>query len=207
MIFTRLEGLRALSVPVLAALAASCADPSAAYDDFATRETAAEADDSSGACAAPAPGQMDGDYFGTLATALSSRPLFLHATLQTEAQGRGLTTWLTLHWLSKMDRATPVSDPLSLPPFLIEEDGSFMFDVNDWTIPKEAGPIAATVSVTFVGRACGDGSFVCGELESKSDIIELSKTSPSTFTFQRIKDPEAPPEPLLDCDRTPLSSP
>ncbi len=197
----------------LGALTSGCPDPGQAFDDFVERRPALEpSGDCPDAYLSPAPGDIDGDYFMTLLTSVNtSKPLFVLAKVTTEAQGDGLGLAMNLQFLDKNDRTTPVGTALDAAAVPVGTDGSFELDLPDLQIPAAANalaPVDATGSLHYTGNICGDGSFICGDLSGTANALgNTYDLTGSTFTIQRITDPAAYPEPLLDCKGTKLTPP
>lgn len=210
MLSTRLASPRLLLVLALGALTPACADPSSQFDDFVARSPPpAPPGDCPEAYIAPQAGEIDGAFFQTLLTSVNiKKPLFLLTTVTTEAQESGLGLAISLQPLDKRDRRTPVGDPIAVPAVPVGEDGKFKIEITGMTILAAANSLApanATADVNYDGNLCGNGSFICGDVSgSASALGQTFDLSGSTFTFQRVTDPESYPEPLLDCEQTPF---
>lgn len=210
MLSSRLASPRLLLALTLAALTPACADPSAAFDDFVKRSPPpAPKGDCPDAYIAPQPGDIDGDFFQTLLTSVNvEKPLYLLTTVTTSDLDGGLGLAIKLQPLDKVDRKTPIGDPLDVPAVAVGEDGKFTIDIPELVIPAAANSlaaVAATATVKYEGNVCGDGSFICGDVSGEAGALgQTFDLTGSTFTFQRITDPASYPDPVLNCEETPF---
>lgn len=193
-------------VAALGALVSACADPKQSFDEFVGRSPPPPPP---GACpeayVAQAPGQMDGEYLLTLSASVNAvKPILFIANITTVAEGAGLGMGMTIQALTVADQ-TPVGPVRDEAPVPVGDDGSFTLDLPDVEIPKDANaltPADAAADTVFEGSVCGDGGFLCGDVTGMTTKPVSLDLAGSTFTFQRIEDPAAYPEPILDCKGT-----
>jgi hypothetical protein len=131
-------------------------------------------------------------------------PLVFLAQVTTEAMGDSIGLSMNLQALSAMDRTTPVGDAASVGPYQVEADGRFVADMDPMTIVGEANPITGTEIVsdaTLAGTLCEPGDFICGDVTGTAQASIMLNLEGSTFTMQKITDPEMYPEAVINCAR------
>lgn len=211
---------------VAAALASSpllisCADVEGRYDDFEARDTQIrESQGGSGGnggegggnggedgCTRPEPGAADGDFLFSLSAKIrKQRPILFVTGLTTEATDSGLSFSLEIQALNADDRKTPTGEPTTVGPFEVEADGSFVAELPPVAVPSDGNPISTRdleAVITLVGSLCEPADFVCGDVNGNlTEPVELNLNG-STFTMQRITDPDSYPEPVINCAKAP----
>lgn len=198
---------------ITGAAALGCADPEADFDEFTERARQVDSLVQPAAnCDAPLPaaGQADGEHFTSLtATKLGpDNPIVAVTRLTTTTMGDGLDLSMTLQLLSKVDRRTPVGDPIDLGTYQVAADASFVAALPRFHIPAEALSLTdqgADVTVTLSGNLCSPADFICGDMDGSAVVDSGTEVNldGSAFTMQRIDDPAAYPEPLTNCAREP----
>jgi hypothetical protein len=149
---------------------AACADPRAAFDDFAARQERLDAgadEGQTGPCTPPAPGAVAGTALMAIGTSISpDRPILFYGQIDTPERDGKTTVVFRYHPLDASDRRTEIGDELVLGPYDVEDDGSFVADTGEMTLPGEANGILPGVPITshliLHGTICGVQSFYCG---------------------------------------------
>lgn len=194
-------------------LAAACADPDGAFDEFVDRSAKAGAasststggDGGAPGCVVPAVGEIDGDYVMVLSAKLSpKKPIVMSAALTSADDGGKLSVTMHLQPLLATDRATPVGAAIDPPAFTVADDGSFTMDVPSTDIDGTANPITGNtltgVAAQVVGTMCAPADFICGTVTGTVTTPPVSLDG-STFTLQPIADPASPPETFINCNK------
>ncbi len=207
----------------IAAGATACADPQAGFDAFNQRyttdknatggsTTTTTSSGDAGACMAPAPGAIDGNYYWTLSAKVDpGEPMVFMGKLTTAKGSSGLTWSANLQALSAHDRKTPVGPTVAIGPFDVASDGTFDAMLPQLTVTAAANPLVNSdlvAQVNLIGSFCPPPGFYCGQMTgSVSKPIAISDLTGSTFTLQLITDPNNLPAPLLDCAKDPAMAP
>jgi hypothetical protein len=194
----------------------SCADVEGRYDDFEARDTKIrESQGGSGGnggedgCTRPEPGAADGDFLLSLSARIRRKsPILFLAGLTTEATDSGLSFSLEVQTLVAADRKTPTGTPIPVGPFEIDADGSFVAELPPVAVPSDGNPISTRdieAEITLIGSLCAPADFVCGDVNGAlTEPLELGLDG-STFTLQRITDPDSYPEPVINCNKDPAA--
>jgi hypothetical protein len=217
------QKLWVLAVPLL--LATGCPDAEGAYDDFKDRHTqlypgtggeagAAGAAGSAGdaaACAAPTPGEIDGDYLFTLSAVLDqSKPILFHAKVTTEDVNGSLGMRWNLQGVFWDDRKMLVGPPFDLPatgepPFAIGADGAFEAKLPPLNVVGEANPFShtpITAEVTLKGKFCDAAGFYCGTASGDVTKPVPIPLAGSTWTLEKVAGGAYTEPPYIDCKKT-----
>lgn len=211
------------------ALLTSCADPEGAYKDFEDRYNATNGkldasapetsdgspDDGSApetsVCVVPAQEDVQGDYlFALSARLLPQKPILGIGTLTISQGANGPELSFSLQPLDAKDKKTPVGTPIAGGPFPIQADGSFVADLGSIQVTGAANPISGSdllTTATFTGgpgALCKPADFICGDVSGivSKPLTNYDLAPGSKFTFQRINDPNAWPQPAIDCQGT-----
>ncbi len=198
-------------------LATGCIEPKDDLDDFLKRgeETGLFKDIedlNEFECLAPPTGECvrtEGtmrQFLFTFAASIDpTKPILLIGTVA--VTGGGATMDVTFQQLSATTR-TPVGAPLAYNGIAVQPNGCFDSGLQSTPIDGAANPIIADtpldVEVRLVGGpVCDDVEFACGVLSGTVLGLGISLDG-STFTAQRINDPNVLPTPVADCDGTPI---
>jgi hypothetical protein len=220
--------------PIVLLALGGCVDPEQSFNDFTARYNAVNgaggaageagvpdgggsAGADGGGCVVPAPGALTGTYLFTLSAKLKpTLPVVFTADLSTVAAsgGSGSALKLTLQALAYWDRKTPVGSPLDIPPITIEQNGQLdtsnplpaltvSGDANEIT---PGGTIVATA--TLNGQICGVQDFYCGTVTGNVTQPIPIPLKGSTYTFDKITDPNNYPDPPpINCAMDPADPP
>lgn len=211
--------LLALSFPVF--LVTGCPDAEGQYDEFKDRfnqlhppgsggEAGAagspgDAGGDAAVCAAPQPGEIDGDYLFALAAVLDdSKPIVFSAKVSTQAAGGGTQMHWVLQGLLWSDRKTPVGDPIDLPPFDLSADGAFDSVLPPLSIVGEANPFShtpITAEVTLKGKFCGADTFFCGTASGNVTKPVPIPLDGSAWTLEKTSGGAYPEPPKINCKK------
>ena len=200
------SGLIACSVA-----ATGCADPQGDFDAFGERYASIHGTTTSntdpGACNLPAADTIDGDYLLAFSVFINPpKPVLFRAGVTSAAAGDGVSLSMTLQALSKFDRKSPVGEEASVGPFEVGADGAFAMDLPPLVVVADANPVTnaeITADVILTGSLCAD-KLTCGALGGMASGISIEG---SNFTLQKIEDPAAYPEPLINCAGDPAGPP
>ncbi len=195
-----------------------CPDPQGTFDAFneryakingGTSSSSSSGAGGAGACSAPMPGKIDGDYLLTLSAKLSpKKALAFQATVTTTDGGNGtLMVSMKVQPLSATDQKTAVGSPVDTMPFVVAADGSFDAMLGTIMVSGAANPITGsditTSGVILHGQLCSqDPSFVCGTVDGQVTAPIMASLTGSTFTMQAIQNGTIP-APLLNCAKDP----
>jgi hypothetical protein len=184
-----------------------CPDPDVEFADFNKRYEDIHGPNTGtmtnvgGGCAAPAAGEIDGDFFFALVPKQSpKKPAPFHATVTTSDAAGGLEYSITLQPIDAEDRVTEVGPPLpTLGPFPVGADGSFDSDWGTLIVPGETNPISAselTVEVQINGQMC-PGDFFCGGANGMVTMPINLPIDGSSWAMERLSLFAEPPK--LNC--------
>jgi hypothetical protein len=195
-----------------------CYDVDKGFDDFVARDQNIQRD--AGSCdfdprsftttsCTRTPGNRK-EYLITISPApfaTDPKPNMMHAWIEINADRNMVLTATNYHY----DRGGLVGEPTITDPITINSDGTF--DTGDLSLstPPEASCATPDVANEVVvrlrgGPVCDDTEFACGSMCGSVSVPVALSLDGSTFTAQLIKDGMRP-EPLLDCDRTPVTTP
>lgn len=194
---------------------AGCPDPQATFDDFSKRYDKINGGGSSssttgagGGCAAPMAGELDGDFLFSLSAKLKPKKAiaFLMKVTTTDDAGQ-LMMGLEATPLSGTDHVTPVGDPLVIPPFPVNADGTFEASLGTLTVSGAANTITPgsdiVATVNLQGQLCDNSpDFICGTVTGQVTVPIMYDLAGSTFTMQRATGGTLP-FPAIDCAKTP----
>lgn len=197
-------------------LLVSCADVEGRFDDFEARDTkirenqgGSGGNDSGDGCIRPEPGAADGDFLFSLSAVLNRRkPILFLAGLTTEATNGGLSFSLDVQALEAADRKTPTGTPITMGPYEVNADGTFVAELPPVAVPVNGNPISKRdieAEITLAGSLCAPANFICGDATGNLIKPLQFDLAGSTFTMQRITDPDSYPEPVLNCDKDPAA--
>lgn len=163
-------------------------------------------------CVVPSPGEMDGDYlFALSAKVKPEAPLLFTNKVTTTASGSDLSMQWTLQGLDRFDRKTPVGDPIVLDPTVIGSDGTIDIALPPLNVTGQANPISGSNITAEVkslrGSFCNTDGFYCGQVDGDVTKPIPLNINGSTWSMQKIDDPNAYPPPVLDCKKTPAGPP
>lgn len=187
-----------------------CADPEGDYEAF--NERAAKVGGLSqpaGDCETPlpAPGEPDGDFLMALSAKINpAKPIMFFTRLTTAAMGDGLDVTMNIQPLSAADRKTPVGNAVDVGPFHVGADAKLVADLPPLEVTGEANPLTGSdiqADVALTGNLCSPGEFICGEVTGEAIASITVKLDGSTFTLQKITDPAAYPDILINCAMDP----
>lgn len=209
-----LLGAAALSLTALA----GCPDPQASFDEFGKRYDKINGQGSSsvstgvgGGCSLPMAGELDGQFLFSLSANLKpKKAIALLMDVTTTEENGQLMMKLTATPLSGTDHVTPVDDPIDIPAFPVNSDGTFLAQLGTITVSGEANTITPgsdiTATVGLQGGVCAETpDFVCGLVKGSVTMpitLDLEMPNPSTFTMQRVTNGMIP-FPQIDCNHTP----
>ncbi|EYF06476.1 hypothetical protein [Chondromyces apiculatus] len=179
-----------------------CADPQGDFDAFTERYASIHGTTTTstepGTCAPPEAGAIDGDHLLTLSVNLNpKKPVVFIAGVTTTAMGDGLGLSMTLQALAAADRTTLVGDVTTVGPYEVGADGAFVAELPELTVPAEANAITGSqikAKVTLTGTLCAD-ALACGKVTGTAVV----NVDGSDFTLQKIDDPAAYPEAVINC--------
>ncbi|XYH96390.1 hypothetical protein ACMHYB_52870 [Sorangium sp. So ce1128] len=201
-----------------ASLLLGCADPEGRFNDFQDRDTTIREDQASGdggsdgsggggGSCLPEAGAPDGEFFFSLSAYLNPQaPIVFLSTLTTEARDDGLSFSMSFQALEAADRKTPTGTPFDVGPYEVSADGQFTAELPTLVVPGNANPISGSeleATITLSGALCAPADFVCGDVTGTVTRPLRLDLKGSTFTMQRITEPDSYPAPLINCDRKP----
>lgn len=206
LLFSTLSGLLVGSTTV------GCADPQADYEAFNERVAKVDGlEQPAGDCATPlpAPGEPDGDFLMALSAKLNpTKPIMFIAKVTTTAMGDGLDLSMSIQPLSAADRETPVGDVVDVGPFHVGADAKLVADLPPLSVTGEANPLTGSdiqADVALSGNLCSPGEFICGDVTGEAIASITVKLDGSTFTMQKITDPAAYPDIVINCAEDPAA--
>ena len=199
----------------------ACADPDGAFEDFnkryaeiplATSSSGTGGGGGAPACEVPVAGEVDGDYIFALSAKIAKKKPVLFLTTLTTADDNGtLTMSLHMQALTATDRKTPIGDIIDIGPSPVEADGSFKIDFPTIQTPGAANPVSGSLlesTVTIASSLCKPADFICGDVTGNlTKPLAIPDLTGSTFTMQRITDPAAYPDPVINCAKDPADPP
>lgn len=205
-----------LLVAISAIAAVGCVDPKGELDKFEARTedaggfnegpTMFDGGTDAGDCQRT-PG-TSGEYFFTIAPSiLENAPVLLEATLTIGADGS--TFDAEFRQLSIEDSTLVVGEPAFFPGIPLNSDGSFNTGPQPFLVDADANAFRQDLDVEVTlsgGFLCDDNDFICGVLNGGGVVAMSDQDIPlngSTFTGQRITDPNNRPTPLKNCEREP----
>jgi hypothetical protein len=186
-------------------LSLACSDARGAYEAFGARADQAEQDDAgtdAGPCVPPSPGAISGRALIAVGTSISpGRPILFLGDLETpELDGKTAVTFV-YRPLDASDRKTEVGNVLSLGPFGIEDDGSFVAPTGEATLPGEANAllpgVPITSDLTLHGTICGVERFYCGTVTGEASYPVMGPIE-GDFGLELVGD-ELPENPRYGC--------
>ncbi|HVY44836.1 MAG TPA: hypothetical protein VHB21_03115, partial [Minicystis sp.] len=158
-----------------------------------------------------AAGDLDGDYFRTIAANLSpTKVVSLAGHLTTVEKNGSLVVTIKAQALYSVDRKTPVGGMISPKPATVQKDGSAVFDFGNLVVDGCADALicgteidAQNVVVTAPpGSYCGKPTFICGTITGKVTkpiADDLGSPNPSTWTMQTWDGHTTPSKVVTDC--------
>jgi hypothetical protein len=196
--------MRALCT-IFCLLSLACSDARGAYEAFGARADQAEQDDAgsdAGPSTPPAPGAISGRALIAVGTSISpGRPILFFGDLETPERDGKTTVTFRYRPLDASDRKTEVGDVLSLGPFVIESDGSFVAPTGEATLPGEANAllpgVPITSNLTLHGTICGVETFYCGTVSGEASFPVMGPIE-GDFGLELVGD-ELPANPRYGC--------
>lgn len=199
----------------MAFLPIACVDTEARLDEFVSRlphgsgggpsdggMAGSDALVDSGTCP-PVPGALDGPYVLTLAASIApTTPIMTLLDLTTPDYMGGTGFAFDARALSAADRKTPIGDPISAGPVVVEANGHYRLPLSGVSIPGAANPISGSdiaVDLELSGNLCGPPESFCGTFNGEvSQPIQLPLDG-STFTLRPVVNGDIPEPPPIDC--------
>lgn len=146
----------------------------------------------------------DTTFYGALSFSVApERPLMFMAGLSTGAGEDGVVVDGSIVYLDKSDLVSPING-VGVREFIVEPDGTFMWDLDGYTIPAEANPLddsGMKISLWLTGRGlCSGARFICGSISG--EIVEpySENLDGSTFTLQLPPPEGGQPELIINCE-------
>lgn len=206
---------RFVSVASLVLGLVGCAHPNDAFEDFGQRykdKLPIEEPGTGGSgggpaydCengVAPTAEQLTGPYYLVLSASIRPQsPVVFLADVTSDGSSFSMSVQPL-----KVDRKTPVGDPLDVGPFEFGDDGTFDAQFPKLTVNGEANPVSGSELVAtakFTGTFCGpDATFTCGTVSGNVEKPAALPLDGSTFTMTKLGSPDdiVPEETVINCN-------
>lgn len=142
-------------------------------------------------------------------TVSPNHPILFYGELQTPELDGKTSVIFRYHPLDAADRRTEVGGELVLGPYVVENDGSFVADTGEMTLPGEANALLPGVPITSAlvlhGQICGVRSFYCGTVTGTSSY-PVAGPIEGDFGIELL-DGEIPAQPRYGCAEDQLAAP